>query len=174
MMHPAIAKEDWSLMDFVDLETSLTGVAMALEVSGPGQLRDDQMGVYKELGQEVGTARGLGNKLRAKHLEKNDLLGIPVAAANPSDISEKLRTEKLRFDTELSAGKPGRTSRGQVPRGWIQGQKRIQGDPAPLCRALRPGRSHRKKPGQAMVLRSARRPPVVQASMGGSREALPS
>jgi hypothetical protein len=104
MMHPAIAKEDWSLMDFVDLETSLTGVAMALEVSGPGQLGDDQMGVYKELGQEVGAARGLGNKLRAIHLEKNDLLGIPVAAANPSDISEKLRTERLRFDTELSAG----------------------------------------------------------------------
>ncbi len=36
MMHPAITTEDWSLMDcqeyFVDLETSLTGVATALEV----------------------------------------------------------------------------------------------------------------------------------------------
>jgi hypothetical protein len=48
MIHPVRTTEDWSLMDcqeyFVDLETSLTGVATALEVSGPGQLRDDQMG----------------------------------------------------------------------------------------------------------------------------------
>ncbi len=51
MVHPAITTEDWSLMDcqeyFVDLETSLTGVATTLEVSGPGQLRDNQMGVYR-------------------------------------------------------------------------------------------------------------------------------
>jgi hypothetical protein len=64
MMHPAVTTEDWSLMDcqeyFVDLEMSLAGVAMAL-----GQLRDDQMGVYKELELEVGVARGLTNKLRA-------------------------------------------------------------------------------------------------------------
>jgi hypothetical protein len=53
---------------FVDLEMSLTGVATALEVSGPGQLRDDQRGVYRELEQKVGVARGLANQLRAKHL----------------------------------------------------------------------------------------------------------
>ncbi len=53
MMHPAVTTEDWSLMDcqeyFVDLEMSLAGVATALEVSAPGQLRDDQMRVYREL-----------------------------------------------------------------------------------------------------------------------------
>jgi len=60
MMHPAITTEDWSLMDcqeyFMDLDTSLTGVATALQVSGPGQLKDDQMGVYRELEHEVGVA----------------------------------------------------------------------------------------------------------------------
>jgi hypothetical protein len=69
MMHPAVTMEDWSLMDcqeyFVDLEMSLIGVATALEVSAPGQLRDDQMGIYRELELEVGVARGLANKLRA-------------------------------------------------------------------------------------------------------------
>jgi hypothetical protein len=58
MMHPAVTTEDWSLMDcqeyFVDLEMSLAGVATALELSAPGQLRDDQMGVYRELELEVG------------------------------------------------------------------------------------------------------------------------
>jgi hypothetical protein len=62
------------------------------------------MGVYKELGQDVGVARSLGNKLRAKYLENYDLL----AAANPSDISEKLRAGRLRFDMELSAGREAR------------------------------------------------------------------
>jgi hypothetical protein len=46
MMHPAVTTEDSSLMDcqeyFVDLEMSLAGVATALEVSAPGQLRDDR------------------------------------------------------------------------------------------------------------------------------------
>jgi hypothetical protein len=118
MMHPAITAEDWSLMDyqeyFVDLETSLTGVAMALEVSGPGQLRDDQMGVYRELEQEVGVAWGLANKLRARHLENYDLLGIPVAAANPSDIIKKLKAGRLRFDSELSAGWEARQNEQRV------------------------------------------------------------
>ncbi len=67
MMHPAVTTEDWSLMDcqeyFVDLEMSLTGVATALEVSAPSQLRDNQMGVYRELELEVGVACGLANKL---------------------------------------------------------------------------------------------------------------
>ena len=71
MMHPEVTTEDWSLMDcqeyFVDLEMSLVGVATALEVSAPGQLRDDQMGVYRELELELGVSRGLANKLRARH-----------------------------------------------------------------------------------------------------------
>ncbi len=62
-MHPAVTTEDWSLMDcqeyFVDLEMSLAGVAMALEVSVPGQLRDEQVGVYRKLERDVGVALGL-------------------------------------------------------------------------------------------------------------------
>jgi hypothetical protein len=69
MMHPAVTTEDWSLMDcqeyFVGLEMSLAGVATALEVSAPGQLRDEQVGTCRELEREVGVARGLANKLRA-------------------------------------------------------------------------------------------------------------
>jgi hypothetical protein len=49
----------------VDLEMSLAGVATALEVSVPGQLRDEQVGIYRELEQKVGVARGLANKPRA-------------------------------------------------------------------------------------------------------------
>ena len=92
MMHPAVTTEDWSLMGcqeyFVDLEMSLTGVATALEVSAPGQLRDDQMGVYRALELEVGVACRLANKLRAKHLEEYDLQGKPVAFADSSGITE--------------------------------------------------------------------------------------
>ncbi len=51
MIHLAITTEDRTLMDcqeyFVDLQTSLTGVTTALEVSGLGQLRDNQMGIYR-------------------------------------------------------------------------------------------------------------------------------
>ncbi len=87
MIHPAITTEDWSLMDcqeyFVDLEKSLTGDATALEVSGPGQLRDDQMGIYRELEQEVGVARGLPNKLRAKHPGNLQLAGDPRGCCQP-------------------------------------------------------------------------------------------
>ncbi len=101
MMHPVITTEDWSLMDcqeyFVDLETSSTGVAMALEVSGPGQLRDVQMGVYRELEREVGVALGSAKKLRAKHLEDYDLRGIPVETADPSEIIEKLKAGRLKL-----------------------------------------------------------------------------
>jgi hypothetical protein len=107
MMHPAVTTEDWSLMDcqeyFVDLEMSLAGVATALEVSAPGQLRDDQMGVYRELELEVGVARGLANKLRARHLEEYDLQGRPVAFADSSGITKKLRAARLRLDAKLSA-----------------------------------------------------------------------
>jgi hypothetical protein len=44
-------------------------------ISAPGQLRDDQMGVFRELELEVRVARGLANKLRARHLEAYDLQG---------------------------------------------------------------------------------------------------
>ncbi len=107
MMHPAVTTEDWSLMDcqeyFVDLEMSLAGVATALEVSAPGQLRDDQMGVYRELELEVGVARGLANKRRARHLEAYDLQGRPVVFADSSGITEKLRAARLRLDAKRSA-----------------------------------------------------------------------
>jgi hypothetical protein len=106
MMHPVVTTEDWSLMDcqeyFVDLEMSLTGVATALEVSAPGQLRDDQMGVYRELELEVGVACGLANKLRARHLEAYDLQGGPVAFADSSGIAERLRTARMRLDEKLA------------------------------------------------------------------------
>jgi hypothetical protein len=114
MMHPAVTTEDWSLMDcqeyFVDLEMSLAGVATALEVSAPGQLRDNQMGVYRELELEVGVARGLANKLRAKHLLEYDLQGKPVAFADSSGITEKLRagTAAGREAVRKPRGKAGR------------------------------------------------------------------
>jgi len=109
-MHPAVTTEDWSLMDcqeyFVDLEMSLVGVATALEVSAPGQLRDDQMGVYRELGLEVGVARGLANKLRARHLEAYDLQGGPAAFADSSGIGKRLMMARMRLDEKLAANLP--------------------------------------------------------------------
>ncbi len=87
MMHPAVTTEDWSLMDcqeyFVDLEMSLAGVATALEVLAPGQLRDDQVGVYRELELEVGVARGLANKLRARHLEAYNVRSTRLYSSVP-------------------------------------------------------------------------------------------
>ena len=110
MMHPAVTTEDWSLMDcqeyFVDLEMSLAGVATALEVSAPGQLRDDQMGVYRELELEVGVARGLANKLRARHLEAYDLQGGPVTFADSSGIGKRLMMARMRLDEKLAANLP--------------------------------------------------------------------
>jgi hypothetical protein len=106
MMHPAVTTEDWSLMDcqeyFVDLEMSLAGVATALEVLAPSQLRDDQMGVYRELELEVGVARGLANKLRARHLEAYDLQGGPVAFADSSGIGKRPRMARMRLDEKLA------------------------------------------------------------------------
>jgi hypothetical protein len=110
MMHPAVTTEHWSLMDcqeyFVDLEMSLAGVATALEVSAPGQLRDDQVGVYRELELEVGEARGLANKLRARHLEAYDLQGGPVAFADSSGIGKRLMMARMRLDEKLAANLP--------------------------------------------------------------------
>jgi hypothetical protein len=110
MIHPAITTEDWSLMDcqeyFVDLEMSLAGVATALEVSAPGQLRDNQVGVYRELELEVRVARGLANKLRARHLESYDLQGGPVAFADSSGIGKRLMMARMRLDEKLAANLP--------------------------------------------------------------------
>jgi hypothetical protein len=107
MMHPAVTREGWSLMDcqeyFVDLDMSLAGVATALEVSAPGQLRDDQMGVYRELELEVGVAPGLANKFRARHLEAYDLQGGPVAFADSSGIGKRLMMTRMRLDEKLAA-----------------------------------------------------------------------
>jgi hypothetical protein len=110
MMHPAVTTEGWSLMDcqeyFVDLEMSLAGVATALEVSAPGQLRDEQVGVYRELELEVGVARGLANKLRARHLEAYNLQEGPVAFADTSGIWKRLMMARIRLDEKLAASLP--------------------------------------------------------------------
>ncbi len=149
MMHTAVTTEDWSLMDcqeyFVDLEMSLTGVATALEVSAPGQLREDQMEVYRELELEVGVARGLANKLRAKHLEEYDLQGKPVAFADSSGIIEKLRAGRLRLDAKLSTGLETRPSGQAVmaPRGEL-GPGKARGSPAPRHPVLRSRETHQK------------------------------
>jgi hypothetical protein len=108
-MHPAVTTEDWSLMDcqeyFVDLEMNLAGVATALEVSAPGQLRDDQVGVYRELELEVGVARGL-TKLRARHLEAYNLQGGPVAFADSSGIGKRLMMARMRLNEKLATNLP--------------------------------------------------------------------
>ncbi len=78
---------DWQEY-FVDLEMSLAGVATALEVSVPGQLRDEQVGVYRELELEVGVARGLANKLRARHLEAYDQQGYGCVRGHIRDLEE--------------------------------------------------------------------------------------
>jgi hypothetical protein len=48
MIHSAVTVADWSLVDcqeyLVDLEMSMTKAVAALEVGGPGQLREDQVG----------------------------------------------------------------------------------------------------------------------------------
>ncbi len=110
MIHPAVTTEDWSLMDcqeyFVDLEMSLAGVATALEVSAPGRLRDEQVGTYRELEREVGVARGLANKLRARHLEAYDLQGELVAYADTSGIWKRLMMARVRLDEKLAACLP--------------------------------------------------------------------
>jgi hypothetical protein len=111
MIHPAVTTEDWTLMDcqeyFVVLEMSLAGVATALEVSAPGQLRDEQVGAYRELELEVGVARGLANKLRARHLEAYDQQEGPVAYADTSGIWKRLMMARMRsMNQEGNAEKP--------------------------------------------------------------------
>ncbi len=157
MMHPAITTEDWSLMDcqeyFVDLEASLTGVATALEVSAPGQLRDDQMEVYRELELEVGVARGLANKLRARHLEEYDLRRDPAAATGPSGVIERLKAGRQKLDAELSSG---REVSGSGFRGKFEKTQCPSTEP--------PGSGGLVGGGLAVVLGPARRAPVVQTS----------
>jgi hypothetical protein len=81
-------------------------VATALEVSAPGQLRDEQVGTYRELEQKVGIARGLANKLRARHLEAYDQQGGPVAYADTSGIWKRLMMARVRLDEKLAACLP--------------------------------------------------------------------
>jgi hypothetical protein len=91
---------------FVDLEMSLIGVATALEVSAPGKLRDEQVGAYRELEQRVGIARGLANKLRARHLEAYNRQGGPVAYADTSGIWKALMMARVRLDEKLAVCLP--------------------------------------------------------------------
>jgi hypothetical protein len=64
------------------------------------------MGVYRELELEVGVARGLANKLRARHLEAYDLQGGPVAFADSSGIGKRLMMARMRLDEKLAANLP--------------------------------------------------------------------
>ncbi len=74
-----------------------------MEVSAPGQLRDEQVGTYRELEREMGVARGLANKLRARHLEAYDQQGEPVAHADTSGIWKRLMMARVRLDEKLAA-----------------------------------------------------------------------
>ncbi len=89
----------------VDLETSLTGVTTTLEVSGPGQLRDDQKGTYQELEPQVITARKLVSELRAKEMETYNLRTDPPTFVGQSGVISRLRASKLRLDIALTAGR---------------------------------------------------------------------
>ncbi len=64
------------------------------------------MVVYRELELEVGVARGLANKLRARHLEAYDLQGGPVAFANSSGIGKRLMMARMQLDKKLAANLP--------------------------------------------------------------------
>ncbi len=64
------------------------------------------MGIYRELELEVGVARGLANKLRARHLEAYDLQGGPVAFADSSGIGKRLMMARMRLDKKLAANLP--------------------------------------------------------------------
>jgi hypothetical protein len=178
MMHPAVTTEDWSLMDcqeyFVDLEMSLAGVATALEVSAPGQLRDDQMGVYRELELEVGIARGLANKLRARHLEAYDLQGGPVAFADSSGIRKRLRTARMRLDEKLAASLPA--DHGERAARMLLQRLNQEGD------AERPSAPPPSPPDQGDTSEGEwprfsganGGPPPVPAGLGDACQALPS
>jgi hypothetical protein len=68
-------------------------------------MRDEQVGAYRELELEVGVARGLANKLRARHLEAYDQQG-PVAYADTSGIWKRLMMARVRLDEKLAACLP--------------------------------------------------------------------
>ncbi len=70
------------------------------------------MGVYRELELEVGVARGLANKLRAKHLEEYNLQGNLVTFADSSGI--ELKAGRLKLDAKLSASLEARRSGQEV------------------------------------------------------------
>jgi len=54
----------------------------------------------------VGVARGLANKLRARHLEAYDLQEGPVAFADSSGIGKRLMLARIRLDEKLAASLP--------------------------------------------------------------------
>jgi hypothetical protein len=64
------------------------------------------VGVYRELELEVGVARGLANKLRARHLEAYDQQEGPVAYADTSGIWKRLMMARIRLDEKLAACLP--------------------------------------------------------------------
>jgi hypothetical protein len=109
MIYSAVTVADWSLVDcIVDLEMSVTKVVVALEVAGPGQLREDQVGALWKLESQALIARELAPSLRQKHLEGQLQ---PTATSTPisqPETSGKGRTSKLRLDVALAAEKdPG-------------------------------------------------------------------
>ncbi|MFN9901831.1 MAG: hypothetical protein ACK55Z_24215, partial [bacterium] len=75
-------------------------------MSAPGKLRDEQVGAYRELEQRVGIARGLANKLRARHLEAYNRQGGPVAYADTSGIWKALMMARVRLDEKLAVCLP--------------------------------------------------------------------
>ncbi len=82
-------------------------VQQCLAQSAPGQRRDEQVGTYREVEQKVGIARGLANKLRARHLEAYDQQGGPVAYAdtfNTCQQGQNISFHKIRKTTQ----EPGR------------------------------------------------------------------
>ncbi len=91
----------------------------------------------------MGVARGLANKLRAKHLEEYNLQGKPVAFADSSGITEKLRAGRLRLDAKLSASlgaKQGEQAVMALQQRLRQGEAR--GNLVPHCRVPQGRKAH--------------------------------
>jgi hypothetical protein len=64
------------------------------------------VGVYREVELEVGVARGLANKLRARHLEAYNLQEGPVAFADSSGIGKRLMMARMWLDEKFAANLP--------------------------------------------------------------------
>ncbi len=54
----------------------------------------------------MGVARGLANKLRARHLEAYNLQEEPVAFSDSSGIGKRLMMARRRLDEKLAANLP--------------------------------------------------------------------